>query len=508
MYMLKSFKRNRGDFMLYTSSRNSGLKIPFSKAVLKGISDDGGLFVPESFPKLDVEALFEKKWNYVKLCTEVMKGYLPQIEDEKLEEILYKSYSGKFAGEDIVKTVKAGDVAFLELFHGPTMAFKDMALSVLPYLIAEARSIEKSSVKTVILAATSGDTGKAALEAFRDVGGTEVIVVFPEHGVSQIQKIQMKTQQGDNLHVIGIDGNFDDAQNAVKRIFKDQNLTAYLRNKNMSFSSANSINIGRLLPQTVYYFYAYFQMIDNGCIKPGDKLNFCVPTGNFGDILAGYYAQKMGLPVNRLICASNENKILTDFFRTGVYDINRMFFKTKSPSMDILVSSNLERLLFHVLGSDQAVLELMDSLYRTGRFEIDTGVFEESDIFYAGFCGEEESFDGIRHMHGSHGYIMDTHTAVAYGVYGKYLKETGDCHKTIILSTASPFKFSDSICDCLGIGYDTCDIFSSVRNLAETTHMPIPVPLVKIMDLPLLHDSCCKVEDLTDSIINVLEVRK
>jgi len=492
--------------MQYLSTRNKNNKISFTEAVLKGISEDGGLYVPESFPIIDIEKCLNETSGYIDLCFIVLKEFLTEIEENDLNKILLNSYDDKF---DTAEKVVIRDVEgnyFLELFHGPTLAFKDMALSVLPYFIKEAKKIREVEEKTVILTATSGDTGKAALQAFHDMENIEIIVIYPEHGVSNMQKLQMKTQLGKNVHVIGIEGNFDDAQTAVKKIFNDNGFKEKMRNANMTFSSANSINIGRLLPQIVYYFYTYLDFIRKNRISNGEKINYCVPTGNFGDILAGYYASLMGLPVNRLICASNRNKVLSEFFDKGIYDINREFYKTISPSMDILISSNLERLIFHISKDDEYVCNKMKSLKKEGLFEIEPDIRDSLSIFSADFCDEEETRGEISDFYYKTGYLMDTHTAVAHNVWRKYREKYNDDHKTVILSTASQYKFSDSICDSLGILYDENDVFSPMNKINQCTGVKIPDSFENIMNQGIIHDRICQKEDIVKILNEILEL--
>ena len=426
--------------MNYTSTRDNSVKASAAYAIATGISPDGGLYVPESIPALTPDELMAAaKENYRDRAVRVLGKYLTDFTEEELRECVNGAYTGKFGGEDVAPVVDIANNRFvLELWHGPTCAFKDMALQLLPHLLT--RSVKKTcdGKEIVILVATSGDTGKAALEGFRDVPGTRIIVFYPVEGVSAIQKRQMVTQEGENVGVCAIKGNFDDAQTGVKRIFTDAEIAAELDKHNMAFSSANSINWGRLAPQIVYYISAYADLMNKGVIRMGDKVNVVVPTGNFGNILAAYYAKKMGLPIGKLVCASNANNVLTDFLRTGVYDRNRQFHTTISPSMDILISSNLERLIYDLSGCDsKRVKGWMDSLAATGRYEVDEDVKARiSELFWAGCCDDASTQATIREVFESEGYLSDTHTAVALNVYEQYTKEFGADVPTIIASTA------------------------------------------------------------------------
>ena len=427
-----------------------------------------------------------------------MKLFLTDFTEEELKYCINNAYDGKFDTEQIAPLVKADGAYYLELFHGATIAFKDMALSILPYLLTT--SAKKNHVKNeiVILTATSGDTGKAALSGFADVPGTKIIVFYPKNGVSPIQEKQMVTQKGANTFVVGINGNFDQAQTGVKQMFSDASLAKAMDEAGYQFSSANSINIGRLVPQIVYYVYAYAKMYENGEIGKGEKMNVVVPTGNFGNILAAYYAKKMGVPIAKLICASNENKVLFDFFRTGVYDKNREFILTSSPSMDILISSNLERLIYRIAGDDaDKNTEFMDKLLREGRYEVTQEMREQLADFYGNFTDENGTAEVIKALYESTGYVIDTHTAVAAGVYQKYKDETGDTDtKTVIASTASPFKFTRSVMNAIDDSYERMSDFELVDELSKLANVEIPQAIEEIRSAPVIHDTVCEVEEM------------
>lgn len=468
--------------IMYKSTRGDKNYLTASQAIVKGIADDGGLYVPDTMPKMDFQLEDILSWDYRELAYRVLRLVLTDYTEEELRHCINSAYDEKFDTPLIAPLAVNNKGNFLELFHGRTIAFKDMALSILPYLLKTAAVKNGVSEKIVILTATSGDTGKAALEGFADVEGTKIIVFFPEEGVSDVQKAQMVTQKGANTCVAGIRGNFDDAQTAVKRIFTDNDLKAELKERGYVFSSANSINIGRLAPQIVYYFYAYGQMVKAGKINMGDKINFTVPTGNFGNILAGYYAKNMGLPVNKLICASNDNKVLYDFFGTGSYDINRDFIVTVSPSMDILISSNLERLLYHVSGSVEKTAQLMKDLSNGGRYH-----FKVDEGFVGEFATVDETFAGIREVFKEAGYVMDTHTAVAYSAYKKYLSQTGDNTPNVIVSTASPYKFAKDVLKAISPEYEGIDPFAALDKLSEVSSTPVPEPIKGIDKREVIH---------------------
>jgi len=486
--------------MRYYSTRNKDNVVSSMEAIIKGIAEDGGLFVPEAFPALpkleDIRNL-----TYKELAKLILGLYFDDYPEEDLEEAVNGAYGDKFGNREPVRLVDKGGVNFLELFHGPTLAFKDMALTILPYLMRSALLSKGVEEEVVVLAATSGDTGKAALEGFRDVPGVNVVVFYPEGGVSQLQRLQMITQKGENTHVLAIKGNFDDAQKGVKDIFGDLDYNKELKEEGYVLSSANSINIGRLIPQVVYYVYAYLDLLRKGRIEVGQEVNIVVPTGNFGNILAAYYAKMMGLPIDRLICSSNDNKVLTDFFETGTYDRRRDLLLTSSPSMDILVSSNLERFLFHISGNDhQAVREMMEDLSREGYFKWSD--FSREEI-YGEFADEDEVSSAIRDLYESEGYVMDPHTAVAYRVYKKYLKETGDSKPAIIASTASPFKFPEKVISSMGEEVPQ-DLFTGIGIVAKSMDVEIPSQVSELESLPVLHGDVCRKDEMKEMILKLL----
>lgn len=488
--------------MKYTCTRNSKIEISASEAIVKGISDDGGLFVPSSFPILslaDIENLIPL--DYPERAAKILSMYMDEFSFEELLGYAKRAYN-RFDDDAVCPLVKVEDGLYmLELWHGPTCAFKDIALTILPYLLTASKKKLGINEQTLVLTATSGDTGKAALEGFKDVDDTHVVVFYPVSGVSEMQRLQMVTQEGGNVYVFGIKGNFDDAQAAVKRVFNDKETIDALKAKGIAMSSANSINWGRLAPQIAYYISAYCDLVDSGEIELGDKINFAVPTGNFGDVLAGYYAYRMGLPVEKFIVASNANNALTDFFNDGVYDINRVFYKTMSPSMDILVSSNLERLVYEIYDrDDEKVRELYDSLKKTGRFEID---FDEVNLdnFVAGWADEEDTKNAISTFFDLDDYIMDTHTAVAASVYNDYSCETDDETPTVVLSTANPYKFP---IDVLGaIGSREKDSYKAVVKLYNLTALECPDCILELGGAKEIHT---KVVDRTEVKKTVLEV--
>lgn len=489
--------------MKFVSTRDSKKEVSASEAIVKGISSDGGLFVPSSFPFLSLEEISKlSELDYAEKAAKILSLYLEEFSYEELLTYTKKAYS-RFE-ENVCPVSKIEDGLYiLELWHGPTCAFKDFALTLLPYLLVASKKKIGKEDKTLILVATSGDTGKAALAGFKDVEGTEIIVFYPSTGVSEMQKLQMVTQEGNNVHVAGIKGNFDDAQTAVKKVFNDQDIIAKLKEKNIDMSSANSINFGRLAPQIAYYFSAYCDLVESEEIKLGDKVNFVVPTGNFGDILAGYYAKKMGLPINKLIVASNANNILTDFFNTGVYDTNREFYKTASPSMDILVSSNLERLLYEVLGhNDAKINKIYDDLKKTGKFEIN---LDEVDLstFEAGWADEEETKSAIFNYFDLDDYIMDTHTAVAASVVDDYLCETEDDTPVVVLSTASPYKFSVDV--LAAIGGKEKDPFKALVKLQNATALECPDSLSDLQNKQKRHLTVIEKEEIFNTVLKFVE---
>ena len=488
--------------LMYSSTRNKNEKVTASQAILKGLATDGGLFVPDAIPALDVSLDELAKMSYQETAYVVMKQFLTDFTEEELKNCINRAYDSKFDTTEIAPLVDAKGAYYLELFHGSTIAFKDMALSILPHLLIT--SARKNNVKNeiVILTATSGDTGKAALAGFADVEGTKIVVFYPKNGVSPIQEKQMVTQKGANTHVVGIHGNFDQAQSGVKAMFSNPALNEELDKAGFQFSSANSINIGRLVPQIVYYVYAYAKLYAEGAIAKDEKVNVVVPTGNFGNILAAYYAKNMGLPIAKLICASNENKVLYDFFTTGEYDKNRDFILTNSPSMDILISSNLERLIYRVAGNDaDKNAELMKSLSTTGKYEITDTMKESLKDFYGNYTSEEETAAVIKALYEDTGYIIDTHTAVAAGVFEKYKKDSGDADtKTIIASTASPFKFTRSVMNAIDSKYDSWEDFELVDELSKLGNVAVPNAIDEIRNAPVLHNTVCEVEEMENVV--------
>ena len=487
--------------LLYRSTRDSGVQVTASQAILKGLSADGGLFVPNTIPELDVSLDELAQMSYQETAYAVMSRFLTDFTEEELKGCIEKAYDEKFDLPEIAPLVKAGGAYYLELFHGATIAFKDMALSILPHLMTV--SARKNQVKNeiVILTATSGDTGKAALAGFADVPGTRIVVFYPKNGVSPIQEKQMVTQKGDNVKVIGIRGNFDDAQSGVKAIFGDQELEREMAQAGFQFSSANSINIGRLVPQIVYYVYAYAKLYAAGEIEKNEKINIVVPTGNFGNILAAYYAKQMGLPVGRLICASNENKVLFDFFQTGSYDRNRDFILTSSPSMDILISSNLERLIYRIAGEDdRADAAFMKNLAEKGVYEITPAMREKLGDFYGNFATEQETAQTIQSLYDRTGYVIDPHTAVASCVYEKYKADTGDKAKAVIASTASPYKFTGSVMRAIGQNCDGKDDFQLADELSALSGTEIPRAVEEIRTAPVLHDTVVEISEMKEAV--------
>lgn len=485
----------------YESTRCSDLRTRASDAVLRGIADDGGLYVMRELEhkKIDVEKLQDK--SYTDMAEIILAEMLDDFSMEKIKECTAKAYTNKFSTDEITPVVKAGQVYVTELFHGPTSAFKDVALSILPHLMTASYEMNGIDEEVAVLVATSGDTGKAALEGFRDVKGTKIAVFYPDGGVSQVQKAQMETQEGSNTYVCAIHGNFDDAQTGVKKIFTDTALAKELKENNKMFSSANSINIGRLVPQIVYYFFSYVKLIESKKIAMGDKVNFVVPTGNFGNILAGYYAKLLGLPVNKLICASNENNVLYDFIRTGIYDRNRQFYKTISPSMDILVSSNLERLLYYMSGkNNEYVKSLMEQLNSAGRYEVSNEMKDKiNSEFYAACIFKNETEITIKETFERHDYLLDTHTAVAYRALENYRRETKDDTVAVVLSTASPYKFSGSVYEAL-YGADNRDEFEIMEELSKRTGVVVPENLKGLNKKKIRHTDVCEIDEMKDYV--------
>lgn len=493
--------------MLYKSTRGKGKVVKASAAILKGIAEDGGLYIPEEFPKITNPFEELGEMSYQELAFYVMKKYFDDFSDEELKECISKAYDDKFENPYIAPLNYKAGVYFLELYHGKTLAFKDMALSILPHLLKTAAKKLGITKEIVILTATSGDTGKAALDGFDSVDGTKIVVFYPKDGVSEIQKRQMTTQEGENTFVVGIEGNFDDAQSGVKEIFADDAFNEFLNNKGYMFSSANSINIGRLVPQIVYYVYTYVNLLKDKKIKNGESINIVVPTGNFGNILAAYYAKVMGIPVGHLICASNENKVLTDFASTGVYDRRRNFLVTNSPSMDILISSNLERFLYEISDRDEELINtLMEELKKEGKYEIREGMKQKLKILYGDFATEEETLAAVKKVSETSNYIIDTHTAVAYDVYEKYKKNTGDNSVTVIASTASPFKFPRSINKVLNFADSNASEFEMVQELSSKYKLRIPKGIEGLEKKEIRHKATCNKDEMREVIKKFLRV--
>lgn len=491
----------------YISTRNAEEKVTASQAILKGLASDGGLFVPEEIPKLSVPMRQLMGMTYQETAFEVMKLFLTDFTEEELQGCIRSAYDGKFDVKEIAPIKKAGDVSYLELFHGSTIAFKDMALSILPHLLICSAKKNQVQKDIVILTATSGDTGKAALAGFANVEGTKIIVFYPKDGVSPIQKKQMVTQQGDNTLVVGIEGNFDQAQTGVKKLFSDQVLAEEMSQAGYQFSSANSINIGRLVPQIVYYVYAYAKMAQSGELSPGECLNVVVPTGNFGNILAAYYAKQMGVPIGKLICASNENKVLYDFFTTGQYDRNREFVLTSSPSMDILISSNLERLIYQIAGrDDRENKKLMEELSRRGSYQITPEMKEQLSDFYGNYASEAETAEKIKTVYEKEGYVLDPHTAVAACVYEKYQRDSKDSQKALIVSTASPYKFTRSVMTAIDQSYGERTDFELVDELMRLSKVKVPGAIEDIRNAKILHQTVCSVKDMPKTVKGFLGI--
>ena len=500
--------------MLYNSTQNAKEVVSAAQAIAQGISKDGGLFVPQEFPKYD-ENTFKAllKTDYKGRAKKVFSDFLSDFTEEEISDCVEKAYTAqKFGGENPAPisycNLDGTTLNILELWHGPTCAFKDMALQILPHLLTKSLKKKYDGKTAVILVATSGDTGKAALEGFKDVEHTKIVVFYPVDGVSPMQKHQMNTQEGENVRVCAIKGNFDDAQTGVKKIFTTPSVAEKLAENNMLFSSANSINWGRLLPQIVYYISAYCDLVNDGKIELGDKINVVVPTGNFGNILASYYASLMGLPINKFICASNENKVLYDFFRTGTYDRKREFILTTSPSMDILISSNLERLIYKIAGNDAAKdAELMKELSTDGTYTITPDMKEKLSEFYGGYATEEETAATIKKIYEEDRYIIDTHTAVAATVYDKYRAETGDETPTVIASTASPYKFTRSVMNAIDHSYDAKSDFELVDELNKLSGVKVPQAIEDIRTAPVLHDTVCDKTEMEATVKKILNLK-
>lgn len=493
--------------MIYKSTRGTTNTVSPSAAIVRGIAEDGGLYVPENIPKIDFDANTLAGLNYKDLAYLVMSKFFTDFTEDELKACINNAYDNKFDSADVAPVKKIGDNYFLELHHGPTLAFKDVALSILPHLLKTAVKKQEIDKEILILTATSGDTGKAALEGFTNIDGIRIMVFYPVDGVSIVQQLQMTTHAGNNTHVVAIKGNFDDAQRAVKEIFTDEATRELLAEKGYMFSSANSINIGRLIPQVVYYFSAYLNLYKTGQINNGDKINFVVPTGNFGDILAGYFAKYMGLPVNKLICASNENKVLYDFINTGVYDANRDFYITNSPSMDILVSSNLERLLYFISGENaETIKELMNGLKTNGKYSISDKMKKNLNDFCAGYASEAETVSGIKELYDNYKEAIDTHTSVAYSVYEKYKKAANDSAKAIILSTASPFKFPNAVMGAIDKKYNGVNEFELIKELSKITGYTIPNGIKDIDKRPVVHKAVCDKKDIKAAVLKYLGI--
>ena len=497
--------------MFYTSTRDKSVRVTSAEAITKGISPDGGLFVPTEIPKITpdfIESLVPL--SYIERAKAVLKLYLTDFTNGEIAECVEGAYrSGKFSSEKVAPLYKLSESAnVLELWRGPTCAFKDMALQLLPYLLTVSTGKTLKDTQVVILVATSGDTGKAALEGFCDVPNTKILVFYPVDGVSPMQKLQMTTQEGGNVSVCAIEGNFDDAQSGVKKIFTDKDVEKKFKENGLAFSSANSINWGRLVPQIVYYVSAYCDMIENGSLKNGEEMNVVVPTGNFGNILAAYYAKRMGVPVKTLICASNVNNVLTDFLTTGVYDKNREFYCTSSPSMDILISSNLERLLFHLCGDDDTqVREWMTQLAENGKYSVSDAVFAEiKSLFAAGCCDDNGTKATIKKVFEEKNYLCDTHTAVAVNAYDEYTAKTGDKTPTVIASTANPYKFSASVLSAITDTVDADNEFDMVDELFEKSGEPVPSQLAALKGKTSRFTGVSKKENMKQVVFDMLGI--
>ncbi|HVP79355.1 MAG TPA: threonine synthase [Thermodesulfobacteriota bacterium] len=494
--------------MEYLSTRGSPLAISSKKAIIKGIAEDSGLYVPSHFPRLGAEVLKSSEQDsYVSRAAKILRSFLTDFSPDELDAACRKAYSDNFDTPRVAPIQFLGeDIGILELWHGPTLAFKDMALQLMPWLLRTAILSEKDPSKMVILVATSGDTGKAALEGFADVEGVSLFVFYPHEGISEIQRLQMVTQRGSNVGVCGVRGNFDDAQSGVKHIFSEPEINARLERSHFQFSSANSINWGRLAPQIVYYFSAYEEMIVAKKVKRGQPIDVCVPTGNFGNILAAYYAFKCGLPVSKLICASNINKVLTDFIRSGIYDRRREFYKTESPSMDILISSNLERLLFELADRKPGpVLDWMNQLATQGWYQISRDALDRlQSLFHGGFADRRETSKSIKEAFEKYGYLLDPHSAVGYSVLEKYREETGDKTPTVLASTASPFKFNRAVLEAIGRDTSRRDEFALLQELSSIIGQAVPEKLAELKSLPEIHRGVCEKEGMAEVVLKFL----
>lgn len=504
--------------MNYKSTRSSGVKVSSAQAIAQGICGDGGLFVPEILPHFTNADLTEmQSLAYTQRAERILSAFLSDFSAEEIKECVTKAYTGGKFDDDLPAPLSklqngSASMYLLELWHGPTCAFKDMALQILPHLLTKSLKKINSSKTAVILVATSGDTGKAALEGFKDVDGTRILVFYPQNGVSPMQKHQMNTQDGENVSVCAIEGNFDDAQTGVKKIFTDSKINELLAQNGMLFSSANSINWGRLLPQIVYYFSAYCDLLASGELDEKNKeINIVVPTGNFGNILAAYYAKKMGLPVHKFICASNSNNVLTEFLNTGVYDRNRPFFTTVSPSMDILVSSNLERLLSDLTnGNPVKVAGWMEELAANGKYQVDEPILKQlKENFYAACCDDEETKNTIKQIDQIDGYLCDTHTAVAVNVYQQYLKATKDVDTpAVIASTASPYKFADSVLNAVSGKVDSeSSEFEKAKELSKLTGTPIPAPIANLESKKERFSNVCKKDEMSQVVLQMAGIQ-
>ena len=504
--------------MNYKSTRSDGVSVTSAQAIAQGICGDGGLFVPENLPYLSYSDLCDLEHSsYPERAARILSEFLSDFTREEISDCVEKAYTGGKFDQDIpapLSHLQNGriNMYMLELWHGPTCAFKDMALQLLPHLLTKSFSKIQSSKTAVILVATSGDTGKAALEGFRDVDGTRILVFYPQHGVSPMQKRQMNTQEGNNVSVCAIEGNFDDAQTGVKKLFTNAEINLLLSQNDMMFSSANSINWGRLLPQIVYYFSAYCDLMARGEMdREGEQVNIVVPTGNFGNILAAYYAKKMGLPIHKLICASNSNNVLTEFLNTGIYNRSRPFYATISPSMDILVSSNLERLLYDLSGQDSArVAGWMSELATSGKYKVNEETFNQlQNIFYAGFCGDDATKATIKEIYNTENYLCDTHTAVAVNVYHQYVNDTNDIETpTIVVSTASPYKFADSVLSAVAKDYSP-DVseFTKIKELSAITGTPIPAPIAALESKPIRFNNICTKGTMGEIVLKMANIK-
>lgn len=495
--------------MNYISTRNKNIKISSAQAIKQGISEEGGLFVPDSIPSFTIDEICSMTdMSYNERAFFVLSKYLTDFSKDQLSYCTNNAYTNeKFSDSKIAPVVELEKgFNILELWHGPTCAFKDMALQILPFFLTTSIKITDEDKTVCILVATSGDTGKAALEGFKNVEGTNILVFYPELGVSNMQKLQMKTQEGNNVSVCAIKGNFDDAQSGVKKIFTDENIKKELEKKGYMFSSANSINFGRLCPQIVYYFSAYCDLIEKNKIKPGEEINVVVPTGNFGNILAAYYAKLAGLPIKKLICASNKNKVLTDFINTGIYNKNREFYATSSPSMDILISSNLERLLFSLYeNDDKEISSLMKQLSEKGEYKVSDKVLKKlQESFAGGFADEKETLDTIKYIFDKYGYICDTHTAVAIKVYLDYKEKTKDDTVSVIASTASPYKFPDNVLKAILENEHDMEVFELIKKLSEVTKTEIPAPIKELESKKIRFNNVIDKTEMKKAVLDLL----